>query len=228
LIKKGSSKQNKMSLKKYNEVLQSALIDAGFENQTEFQKIFISKIKEGKDFIGIGPNGAGKSTAIASGVLQRLDKQSKDDAPRAIVIVTDKVKTLEMEAIFARLGRHMDLITEIIHDKGHKVQQRNALYTGTDIVIGTAKRLYEMYIYNGLNLAKVKMIIIDDAEAILKAGVQTEILRLTESINKCQYIMINDKYTDRMKNASELFMTYPSFFEVEEKLEEEIKSDEEE
>jgi hypothetical protein len=40
--------------------------------------------------------------------------------------------------------------------------------------------------------------------------------------------MINDKYTDRMKNASELFMTFPSFFEVEEKLEEEIKSDEEE
>ncbi len=217
-----------MSLKKYNEVLQTALIEAGFENQTEFQKIFISKLKEGKDFIGIGPNGAGKSTAIASGVLQRLDKQSKDDAPRAIVILTDKVKTLEMEAVFSRLGRHMDLITEIIHDKGHKVQQRNALYTGADIVIGTAKRLYEMYIYNGLNLAKVKMIIIDDAEAILKAGLQTEILRLTESINKCQYIMINDKYSDRMKNASELFMTFPSFFEVEEKLEEEIKSDEEE
>ena len=217
-----------MSLKKYNEVLQTALIDAGFENQTEFQKIFISKIKEGKDFIGIGPNGAGKSTAIASGVLQRLDKQSKDDAPRAIVIVTDKVKTLEMEAIFARLGRRMDLITEIIHDKGHKVQQRNALYTGADIVIGTAKRLCEMYIYNGLNLAKVKMIIIDDAEAILKSGVQTEILRLTESIKKCQYIMINDQITDRMLKAADLFMIFPATIVVEEKKEEEIKSNEEE
>ncbi len=214
-----------MSLKKYNEVLQTALIDAGFENQTEFQKIFISKIKEGKDFIGIGPNGAGKSTAIASGVLQRLDKQSKDDAPRAIVIVTDKVKTLEMEAIFARLGRRMDLITEIIHDKGHKVQQRNALYTGADIVIGTAKRLCEMYIYNGLNLAKVKTIIIDDAEAILKAGLQTEILRLSESINKCQYIMINDVYTDRIKNTAELLMNFPIVFEVEKKVEEELNSD---
>lgn len=209
-----------MSLKKYSEVLQATLIDAGFENQTEFQKICISKIKEGKDFIGIGPKGCGKSTSIASGVLQRLEKQSEDDAPRAIVIVTDKVKTLEMEAIFSRLGRKMDLITEIIHDKGHKVQQRNALYTGADIVIGTAKRLYEMYIYNGLNLAKVKMIIIDDAEAILKAGLQTEILRLTESINKCQYIMINDQCTDRMMKAAELFMTFPFVFEVEEKVQE--------
>ncbi len=207
-----------MSLKKYNEILQTAIIDAGFENQTEFQKISISKIKEGKDFIGIGPKGCGKSTSIATGVLQRLEKQSEDDAPRAVIIVTDKVKTLEMEAVFAKLGRRMDLITEIIHDKGHKVQQRNALYTGADIVIGTAKRLYEMYIYNGLNLAKVKMIIIDDAEAILKAGLQTEILRLTESIKKCQYIMINDQFTERMKKASELFMTFPIVFEVEEQI----------
>ena len=168
-----------MSLKKYNEILQTAMIDAGFENQTEFQQKTISRIKEGKDFIAIGPKGCGKSTAIVSGVLQRLEKQSEDDAPRAIIIVTDKEKTLEMEAQFLKLGRRMDLLTVIAHDKGHKVQQRIALYVGADIVIGTAKRLYEMYIHNGLNLAKVKMLILDDAEAILKAGSQTDILRLT-------------------------------------------------
>lgn len=205
-----------MSLKKYNEVLQAAIIEAGFENQTEFQQKAISKFKEGKDFIAIGPKGCGKTTSIVTGVLQRLEKQSEDDAPRAVIIVTDKEKTLEMEAIFARLGRRMDLITEIIHDKGHKVQQRNALYTGADIVIGTAKRLYEMYIANGLNLSKIKMLIIDDAEAILKAGLQTQILRLVESISKCQYIMINDEYTDRMKKSSELFMFQPYLLEINE------------
>lgn len=207
-----------MSLKKYNEVLQAAIIEAGFESQTEFQQKAISKFKEGKDFIGIGPNGCGKTTAIVTGVLQRLEKQSEDDAPRAVIIVTDKEKTVEMEAIFSRLGRRMDLITEIIHDKGHKVQQRNALYTGADIVIGTAKRLYEMYIANGLNLSKIKMLIIDDAEAILKAGLQTQILRLVESISKCQYIMINDQYTDRMKKSSELFMFQPHLLEINDEI----------
>ena len=211
-----------MSLKKYNEVLQAAIIEAGFENQTEFQQKTISKFKEGKDFIAIGPKGSGKSTAIITGVLQRLEKQSEDDAPRAVIIVTDKAKTLEMEAVFARLGRRMDLITEIIHDKGHKVQQRNALYTGADIVIGTAKRLYEMYIANGLNLAKIKMLIIDDAEAILKAGLQTEILRMVESISKCQYIMINDQYTERMKKSAKLFMFNPALIEVKEAESQEI------
>ena len=217
-----------MSLKKYNEILQTAMIDAGFENQTEFQQKTISRIKEGKDFIAIGPKGCGKSTSIVSGVLQRLEKQSEDDAPRAIIIVTDKEKTLEMEAQFLKLGRRMDLLTVIAHDKGHKVQQRIALYVGADIVIGTAKRLYEMYIHNGLNLAKVKMLILDDAEAILKAGSQTDILRLTESIKRCQYIMINDQLTDRMKKAAELFMAFPTTIVIEEKEEEENNSQEEE
>lgn len=212
-----------MSLKKYNEVLQTAMIDAGFENQTEFQQKTISKFKEGKDFIAVGPKGSGKTTAIVTSVLQRLEKQSEDDAPRAVIVVTDKEKTLEMEAIFSRLGRRMDLITEIIHDKGHKVQQRNALYTGADIVIGTAKRLYEMYIANGLNLSKIKMLIIDDAEVILKAGLHTQILRLAESIQKCQYVMINDQYTDRMKKMEELLMYNPTIIEIKASEDQEVE-----
>jgi len=59
-----------MSLKKFSEVLQTALTLAGFENQTEFQKKAISKYKEGKDFIGIGPEGCGKTTSIVTGVIQ--------------------------------------------------------------------------------------------------------------------------------------------------------------
>lgn len=218
-----------MSLKKYSEVLQTAMIAAGFENQTEFQQKTISKIKEGKDFIAIGPKGCGKTTAIVTGVIQRLGEATEDDAPRAVIIVTDKEKTLEIEAEFLRLARRTDLRIVIAHDKGHKVQQRIALYVGSDVVIGTAKRLYEMYIHNGLNLGKVKMLYIDDAEAILKAGFQTQILRLAESLNKCQFVMFNDKLTDRIKNAADLFMAFPTTIEVEEKIEieEETKTDEE-
>jgi superfamily II DNA/RNA helicase len=205
-----------MSLKKYNEVLKTALIDAGFENQTEFQQKSIVKFKEGGDFIGVGPKGCGKTTAIVSGVLQRLEKATEDDAPRAVIIVLNKEKTLEIEAEFLRLSRRMDLRIVIAHDKGHKVQQRIALYVGSDIVIGTAKRLYEMYIHNGLNLAKVKMFIIDDAEAVLKAGFQTPILRLAESIQKSQCALINDAYTDRMRKMADLLMVNHTVLEVKE------------
>jgi len=199
-----------MSFKKLSEVIQTALINAGYENLTPFQVKAISSIKAGKDFIGIGPSTLGKSTSIAIGVLQRLGDATEDDAPRAVIIVPDKVRTLEIEAEFLRLGKRTELRVVIAHDKGHKVQQRVALYIGSDIVIGTAKRLFEMYLQNGLNLANVQMVIVDNAEEVLKNGHQTHIMRLKESMKKCQFIMMNNLLTPRIEKASDLIMFQPS------------------
>lgn len=210
-----------MSLKKFSEVLQTALELAGFENQTEFQKKTISKYKEGKDFIGIGPDGCGKTTSIVTGVIQKLGDASDDDAPRAVVVVKDKESALELEAEFARLGRRTELRVVVTHDKGKKVHQRIDLYLGADIVIGTGKRLFEMYHQNGLNTGNVKIFVIDDAEEIFKAGLGMQINRLSESIQKCQYVVLNNKLTDRVKNASASFMFLPSLIEIKEEEPEE-------
>ena len=79
-----------MPLKKYSEVLQTAMKLAGLETPTEIQNKCFSKYKQGADFIAIAPKGAGKSTSIVTGVIQRLEKATEDDAPRAIIYVTDK------------------------------------------------------------------------------------------------------------------------------------------
>ena len=210
-----------MSLKKFSEVLQTAMELAGFENQTEFQKKTISKYKEGKDFIGIGPDGCGKTTSIVTGVIQKLGDASDDDAPRAVIVVKDKESALELEAEFARLGRRTELRVVVTHDKGKKVHQRIDLYLGADIVIGTGKRLFEMYHQNGLNTGNVKIFVIDDAEEIFKAGLGMQINRLSESIQKCQYVVLNNKLTDRVKNASASFMFLPSLIEIKEEEPEE-------
>lgn len=199
-----------MSLKKFSEVLQTAIKLAGFENQTEFQKKAISKYKEGKDFIAIGPDGCGKTTSIVTGVIQKLGDASDDDAPRAVIVVKDKESALLLEEEFARLGRRTELRVVVTHDKGKKVHQRIDLYLGADIVIGTGKRLFEMYHQNGLNMANVKIFVIDDAEEIFKAGLAVQIKRLSESIQKCQYVVLNNKLTDRIKKATESFMFLPS------------------
>ena len=44
---------------------------------------------------------------------------------------------------------------------------------------------------------------------ILKAGSQTDILRLTESIKRCQYIMINDQLTRAHKHGGAFDGTRP-------------------
>ena len=206
-----------MPFTKLSEVLRNALIEHKIPELTEFQLKTMAGFKAGKDFIGIGPEGCGKTHALVFGILERLQKPSEDDAPRAVIAVSSKEKALELEALFLKFSKRMDLRIVMVHDKGHKVYQRIDLYEGADVVIGTSKRLYEMYLQNGLNIGKLKIFAIDDSELIFKQDYRREINRITESITKCQYIFTDTLYSKRMKENEELFMTFPNTFEVKEK-----------
>lgn len=205
-----------MSLKKYSEVLQKSMTLAGLDQPTEIQNLCFTKYKQGGDFIAIAPQGSGKSTSIVTGVIQRLQKATEDDAPRAIIYVATKEKALEMEALFLKLARRTDLRVVVVYDKGIKVRQRIDLYLGSDIVIGTPKRIQEMYHQNGINIANVKMYIIDDAEEIMKQGFHPQINRIYESIARCQTIIYANYFEERMNKAIPIITKNPEYIELEE------------
>jgi hypothetical protein len=50
-----------------------------------------------------------KSTTIVINVIQQLVCEG-EQSPRALIIVEDKAKVLEMEAIFEKFERHTDLV----------------------------------------------------------------------------------------------------------------------
>jgi len=58
-------------------------------------------------------------------------------------------------------------------------------------VIGTPKRLNEMYFQNGLNINKLKYFIVFEAEKCVKASSVIHIARMTESFPKCQKWIID-------------------------------------
>jgi len=200
-----------MAFKKLNDTLKQALIEYGLNSLSEFQSKVITAIKGGRNTIIIAGEEKYKSTALAIGVLQKVQDASEDDAPRAIIIVENKEKALEMEALLNKLAKRTDLRIVVLHEKGHKVYQRIDLYEGSDILIATQKRLFEMYLQNGVNFGQLKTLVIDSAETILKQDTKKEIQRMTESISKCQYILMNNVMTDRIEKSQDTFMTFPDF-----------------
>ncbi len=198
-----------MAFKKLNDTLKQALIEYGLNSLSEFQSKVITAIKGGRNTIIIAGEEKYKSTALVIGILQKVQVASNDDAPRAIIVVENKEKALEMEALFNKLAKRTDLRIVVLHDKGHKVYQRIDLYEGSDILISTQKRLFEMYLQNGVNLGQLKTLVIDGAEAILKQDTKKEIQRMTESISKCQYVLLNNTMTDRIEKSQETFLTFP-------------------
>jgi len=202
-----------------NEKLDIQLIEVlkekGFTESTQLQQICIPKIKSGRDLLCIAPDKSGKTTAIVVSVLQRL-KASLDDNPRAIIVVQNKDRASEMKAEFERLGEYTDLRVHTACDDGKILDQKDMIYMGSDVVIGTAKRLNQIYSLYALNLGVVKMFILDDAELVIKSTNYPLIDRISESMPKAQRVVFATHVNEWIERFADVFMNVQEVIEIEE------------
>jgi ATP-dependent RNA helicase RhlE len=215
-----------MKLKKLNEKLQEALIENGLTEANTMQKETFSTLKSGADCIIIAPKGSGKTTTIVINVIQQLVCEG-EQSPRALIIVEDKAKVLEMEELFKKYGRYTNMTVYGVHDKGDMEYDKNFISGGIDVLIGTPNKLSEMFTMAGFNVNRLKMFILDDADPILRLRHETKIMRISNSINKTQRIIFSEQLTDRIDTLAEKMLVEPFMFDIEEDEEEE-ESDENE
>src|SRR5690606_27951033 len=98
-----------MSLKKLIEPLQETLNNKGITTMLPLQKLILSKIKGGVNLFVIAPKGSGKTTSLIISVINKLNGQALEDAPRALIFVKDKQAALTLEAQFKEYTQGTDL-----------------------------------------------------------------------------------------------------------------------
>ena len=201
-----------MKLKKINENLQEALIQCGLTEANEMQKETFSTLKSGADCIIIAPDGSGKSTTIIINVIQKL-AGTNEESPRALIIVEDKTKVLEMLALFEQYGKNSGLEVYGVHDKGDTDYDKNYISTGIDVLIGTPNKLNDMFSTAGYNVNRLRMLILDDADMILKLRHETKIMRISNSIAKTQRIIFTDVLTERVEILADKMLVEPFEFD---------------
>jgi ATP-dependent RNA helicase RhlE len=204
-----------MKLKKINEKLQEALIENGLTEANALQQETFSTLKSGVDCIIVAPKRSGKSTTIVLNVIQQLAGKN-EESPRALIIVEDKAKVLEMEELFEKYGKYNNLEVYGVHDKGDMDYDKNYISTGVDVLIGTPNKLSDMFTTAGYNVNRLKMFILDDADPILKLRHETKIMRISNSIAKTQRIVFAEKLTERIEILTDKMLLEPYLFEIDE------------
>ena len=212
-----------MKLKKINEALLEALIENGLTEANTMQKETFSTLKSGADCMIIAPKGSGKSTTIVLNVIQRL-AGATEESPRALIIVEDKAKVLDMELLFEKYGKNSNLEVYGVHDKGDMEFDKNYISSGIDVLIGTPNKLSEMFTTAGFNVNRLKMFILDDADPILKLRHETKIMRISNSIIRTQRIIFSEQFTERIEVLAEKMLVEPFEFDFEEEEEEDDES----
>lgn len=185
-----------MGLSKLREELREILPDKGISELNAFQLKVLDAMKAGKNILAEGHEGAGKTKAILLCLLQKINEPG-EGSPRAIVFCSSDQKAYELHAELEKICRILDLTVDLAHDRGNMLQQRNDIFDGTEIIVGTPKRLYDLYIQNGYNVSKMKLFILDDAVDLFKNGYKMQISRIAESLPKCQHLYFSHTFKDR-------------------------------
>ncbi len=201
-----------MKLKKINPNLQKGLIEWGLTEANEIQEDTFSTIKSGADCMIISPEGTGKTSTIVINVLQQLVAEG-EESPRALIIVEDKAKVLEVEDMFDKLGQYNKLQVYGVHEKGDMEYDKNYISTGIDVLVGTPEKLAHMFSTAGFNVNRLKMFIVDDADTLLKQRHETKMMRISNSIVKTQRIIFTDKYTERVEVFADKMLLEPEVFD---------------
>jgi ATP-dependent RNA helicase RhlE len=200
---------------KLNKQLVRSVTDAGYLTPKEIQSRSLSRIIGGQDMIGVGPEGCGKTTTYILGVLMRL-KYGVEEAPRALVLVPDKERVIAVTEQFELLNKNKSIRIVSLYATPGIEAQMDALADGADIVVATPDRARAIYLKLGLNLNKITMFVVDDAEAIVKQGLQLPVNELANSITKCQHLVFTEVLHGKLEHMIAPFMNAPAIIEVDE------------
>jgi len=201
-----------MNLKKINPSLQKALIENDLTVANEMQEATWSSIKSGADCVVVSPGGSGKTTTLVLNVVQKMDKAA-GESTRALILVEDKEKMLEMASLFRTYANYTDLRVYGVHDKSDIDFDKNHISLGLDILIGTPARVNLLFSTAGFNMNTIKMFVVDDADVLFKSRQDAVILRLSDSAEKTQRLFFTSNVTERVEFMADRIMIEPLFFE---------------
>lgn len=191
-----------MAFEKLQDTLIENLNSTGFNDFLPEQAKLFQKIREGKNLIVITDGNKGLSSLFLMTALYKVP-EPEEGSPRVVIICASDNEAIARYEDLKKWSRHMDLTIDLAHEKGKQIQQRNDIFDGTEIVIGTTKRIYDLYIQSGLNLNVLRLFIIDDANQTLMKNNPGFLARFADSLPKCQILIGAKTYNEKLETFCE-------------------------
>ena len=170
-----------------------SLKDLGYTRPTPIQVMSIPHLLGGKDFLGVAQTGTGKTAAFALPLLQRLDEDAssaRPRQPRALILAPTRELALQIHVELVRFGRHTRLVHACIFGGVGQNPQVRALRGGVDVVVATPGRLLDLAQQRHLDLSKVSILVLDEADRLLDMGFVRDVRRIIAQTPKTRQSLL--------------------------------------
>lgn len=175
--------------------LSRAIDDLGFENPTPIQSEAYSIILSGKDLVGIAQTGTGKTFAYILPLLRDL-KFSKQVTPKILILVPTRELVIQAVEQIESLTKYVNVRTLGVYGGVNINTQKLYVAKGTDILVATPGRLYDLVISRALQLKTVKKVVIDEVDIMLDLGFRFQLTNIFDLLpERRQSIMFSATMT---------------------------------
>ena len=168
------------------DAVQEGLDAMGFEVATPIQAMAIPPITEGRDLIGIAQTGTGKTAAFLLPTMHNIHESGGGDHIKCLIITPTRELALQIDQACEGFGYFSGTSSVSIYGGGSGSdfdREKNALTTGVDIAIVTPGRMISHMNLGYVDLSKLHVLILDEADRMLDMGFLGDINRIAEQCN---------------------------------------------
>ena len=155
----------------------------GFTDPTPIQSEAIPAVLTGADVLASAQTGSGKTAAFALPLLQRLQALPAENrhqygrAIRALIVVPTRELAAQVGDVVRSLAQAMPQSPKVVVASGGVSinPQMMALRGGADVLVATPGRLLDLAAQNAVQLATVRLLVLDEADRLLDLGFAEEL-----------------------------------------------------
>ncbi len=198
-----------------------AVREQGYDTPTPIQAQAIPAVLKGGDLLGGAQTGTGKTAAFTLPVLQLLSsrERTKDrrgvNAVRALVLTPTRELAAQVEESVRNYGKYLDLKSMVMFGGVGMSPQISQLRSGVDILVATPGRLLDHAGQGTLDLSKVEILVLDEADRMLDMGFIHDIKKVLALVPKAkQSLLFSATFSDEIRDLANGLLRDPEHIQV--------------
>ena len=198
-----------------------ALTAQGVTSPFPIQSGTIPASLEGRHVLGRASTGSGKTVAFGAPLVELLmrtkskERRQEGRSPRALIVAPTRELAEQINRTVFSLTREVGLFTVLITGGVGQQAQVASLRKGVDIVIGTPGRMEDLIDQGRLNLGRVEIAVLDEADHMAELGFIEPVGRLLRQTRPDSQKLLFSATLDREVEALvKEFLTDPAIYEA--------------
>jgi len=192
-----------------NDQILADLAAIGYAQPTPIQVEAIPIVISGKDLLGQAQTGTGKTAAFALPILQAL-YSIEGQGPVALVLCPTRELARQVHNEFTRMAGASGARAAIIYGGVPMDDQMRALERNPHVVIGTPGRIIDHMRRKTLDLSRLKVAVLDEADQMLDIGFWPDVqFIISHSPPSRQTLLFSATFPDPIRIMAEKHMKEP-------------------